>query len=105
MSILQSYTLLDWSQLGVSIASVVLGLIIGYQAYRGFRRNDSRSMQFLSLGLILLTAVPFTLSFTATLAIRLEPSLAGIQQELFLVVRLIQFVGLACITYSLYEKP
>ncbi len=105
MNILQSYTLLDWSQLGVSIASVVLGLIIGYQAYRGFRRNDSRSMQFLSLGLILLTAVPFTLSFTTTLAIRLEPSLANIQQELFLVVRLIQFVGLAFITYSLYEKP
>lgn len=105
MTLLQSYTLLDWSQLGVSIGSVILGLIIGYQAYRGFRRNDSRSMQFLSLGLILLTAVPFTLSFATTLAIRLEPSLLDIQREVFLIVRFIQFAGLACITYSLYEKP
>ena len=103
--VLQNYTLLDWSQLGISIASVVLGLVIGYQAYRGFRRNDSRSMQFLSLGLIFLTAVPFTLSFATTLAIRFEPELASVQREVFLVVRFIQFVGLVCLTYSLYEKP
>lgn len=105
MTPLQSYTLVDWGVLAVSIGSVVLGLIIGWQAWRGFRRNDNRSMQFLSLGLILLTAIPFTLSFTTTLAIRLEPSLREIQGELFLVVRLIQFAGLACITYSLYKKP
>lgn len=103
--VLQSYTPLDWGVLAVSIASVVLGLIIGYQAYRGFRRNDSRSMQYLSLGLIFLTAVPFTLSFTGTLVMRVEPELAAYQQELFFAVRIIQFVGLAFITYSLYEKP
>lgn len=103
--ILQSYTLLDWGVLAVSIASVVLGLIVGYQAYRGFRRNDSRAMQYLSIGLILLTAVPFTLSFTGTLAMRLEPGLVSIRREFNLVVRIIQFAGLAFITYSLYEKP
>jgi predicted anti-sigma-YlaC factor YlaD len=100
-----TYTLLDWGTLAVSVASVALGLVIGYQAYRGFRRNDSRSMQYLSLGLILLTAVPFTLTFGVTLLVRVEPSLASVQEQIFFVVRLIQFAGLALITVSLYEKP
>lgn len=100
-----TYTLLDWGVLAVSVASVALGLVIGYQAYRGFRRNDSRPMQFLSLGLILLTAVPFTLSFAGTFVFRLRPDLAAIQPQFQFLVRIIQFLGLGCITYSLYKKP
>lgn len=100
-----TYTLLDWGVLGVSVASVVLGLIIGYQAYRGFRRNDSRSMQYLSVGLILLTAVPFTLSFTGTFVIYFQPDLADFQRQFQFLVRVIMFLGLVFLTVSLYEKP
>ncbi len=100
-----TYTLLDWSVLAVSVASVALGLVIGYQAYRGFRRNDSRSMQYLSIGLILLTAVPFTLSFTGTLVLYFQPDLTAFQREFQLLVRLIMFLGLVFLTVSLYEKP
>jgi hypothetical protein len=100
-----SYTPLDWGTLAVSVTSVVLGLAIGYQAYRGFRRNDSRSMQYLSLGLILLTAVPFTLSFAITLAGNLQPDIAVYQRELLFFARLSQLGGLVFITYSLYERP
>jgi hypothetical protein len=99
-----AYSPLDWGVLAVSLASVLLGLFIGYQAYRGFRRNDSRPMQFLSLGLILLTAVPFTMSFVGTAVFRFVPDLAALQDPLFLVVRLIQFGGLAAIAYSLYRE-
>jgi len=103
--IVEGYTTLDWALLAISVGSVVLGLVIGYQAYRGFRRNDSRAMQFLSLGLILLTAVPFTLSFGITALMQLRPELTEFRSGLILLTRTIQLVGLACITYSLYEKP
>jgi hypothetical protein len=98
-------SLLYWVEVAVAVASVVLGLVIGYQAYRGFRRNDNRSMQYLSLGLIFLTAVPFTLSFVGTLLISLQPAVAYLERYVLAVSRLIQLVGLGCITYSLYEKP
>ena len=100
-----SYTLLEWSILVISVASVALGLVIGYQAYRGFRRNDSRPMQYLSLGLILLTAIPFTLSFAGTLIIYFQPDLAAFRPEFQLLVRVIMFLGLVFLTISLYEKP
>jgi hypothetical protein len=96
--------LLSVAVLGVSLGSVVLGLVVGYQAYRGFRRNDSHAMRLLSAGLILLTAIPFTLTFLTTLVIRLDPALAGFRQPAFLVAQALQFAGLAFITYSLYER-
>jgi hypothetical protein len=98
-------TLLYWIEVGVAVASVILGLVIGYQAYRGFRRNNSRSMQYLSLGLIFLTAVPFTLSFVGTLVISFQPAFADLERYLLAASRIIQLAGLGCITYSLYEKP
>ncbi len=98
-------SILYWVEVAVAVASVLLGLVIGYQAYRGFRRNDSRSMQYLSLGLIFLTAVPFTLSFVGTLVISFRPALASLERYLLTTSRAIQLVGLVFITYSLYKKP
>jgi hypothetical protein len=98
-------SLLYWVEVAVAVASVILGLVIGYQAYRGFRRNDSRAMQYLSLGLIFLTAVPFTLSFVGTLVISVQPAFAELERYLLAASRLIQLAGLGFITYSLYEKP
>ncbi len=100
-----SYGAMDWAILATSFGLIVLGLVIGVQAYRGFRRNDSRPMQYLSIGLILLTAVPFTLSFAGTLLISVRPEFAAYRRPLTLVAQLLQFGGLALITYSLYKKP
>lgn len=100
-----TYTPLDWAILATSLGLIVLGLVIGVQAYRGFRRNDSRPMQYLSIGLILLTAVPFVITFAGTLATSLEPGLARYRRHLTLVAQFLQFTGLALITYSLYKKP
>jgi len=41
------------------ILSVIIGVFIAYQAYRGYRRNDSRPMLFIALGFVLVLAVPF----------------------------------------------
>ncbi|QPV65026.1 hypothetical protein I7X12_04355 [Halosimplex litoreum] len=99
------YTAAQFGAVLVSLGSTVLGLVVGYQAYRGFRRNDSRSMRYLSVGLVLLTAVSFSLAFFGTLLLRLQVLPAAVGDPLRLVVRLLQFAGLAFITYSLYSRP
>lgn len=89
----------------VSLASTAVGLFIGYQAYRGFRRHQSTAMQYLSIGLILLTAVTNTAAFVGSALLRygvLEP---GLQSPFTLTVRLLQLAGLLCIAYSLYKRP
>jgi hypothetical protein len=40
----------------------VVGGFVAYQAYRGYRRNDSQAMLSLSIGILLLTTVPFLLT-------------------------------------------
>ncbi|WP_179264478.1 DUF7521 family protein [Natrinema halophilum] len=43
------------------VLSALIGLFIAYQAYRGYRRNDSRPMLFIAVGFALALAVPFLL--------------------------------------------
>lgn len=89
----------------VVLGNVALGLVIGYQAYRGFRRHESGPMRYLSIGLILLTAIAYSLAFFGWLAIRFGPLPESFGEPLGLVYRLIQFSGLAFITFSLYKRP
>lgn len=52
----------DWAiafQQVTQILSVVIGVFIAYQAYRGYQRNNSRPMFFIALGFVLVLAVPF----------------------------------------------
>ncbi|MFB6121882.1 MAG: hypothetical protein ABEJ78_00285 [Haloferacaceae archaeon] len=82
-------------------ASAVIGLYIGYQAYRGLRRNDERSMRWLSIGMILLFGLTYTLAVggQGLLAFRVVP--IHLQNVVRLLVRLTQLAGLVCIAYSL----
>lgn len=89
----------------VSFLSTVLGLFVGYQAYRGFRRHQSTSMRYLSVGLILLTAVTFTAAFVGSALLQYAVIDPGFRQPFTLVVRVCQFLGLLCIAYSLYRRP
>lgn len=89
----------------MAFASTVLGLFVGYQAYRGFRRNASRSMRYLSVGLVLLTAVTFTAAFLGSVLLRYGVLASDYREPFTLVVRTLQFVGLAFIAYSLYARP
>ncbi|WP_311174121.1 DUF7521 family protein [Halobellus ordinarius] len=85
----------------LATASAVVGLYIGYQAYRGLRRNDERSMRWLSVGMILLFGLTYLLAVTGQglLAFRVIP--ISLQNAVRLLVRLTQLVGLVCIAYSL----
>jgi len=95
---------LEFAVAVVALVSTVLGLLVGYQAYRGFRRNDSPRMRYISAGLILLTAIPYTVSFVGTLLIRLDLLAAAMRSPIGLVARLVQLCGLVCLVYALYAR-
>lgn len=49
------------------LASVCIGLVVAYYAYRGYRRNESRPMLFLASGFVLAFAVPFSVLVVYTI--------------------------------------
>ena len=76
---------------------VVLGTLIAYQAYRGYRRNDSRRMLFVAAGFVLITigeVIQGVLFEFFTFPV-LE---AGLPASLFVVA------GLCSILYALYAR-
>ena len=88
--------------LAVTLGALMLGLFIAFQAYRGYRRNQSRRMLFLALGLALLTVAPFALSLTVTFAgQRLGLGSRVYTYWLPLATRLVEIAGLGSILYSL----
>ena len=88
--------------LTVTLGALLLGLFIAFQAYRGYRRNRSRRMLFLALGLVLLTVAPFALSLVVTFAgQRLGVGSRVYTYWLPLATRLVEIVGLGSILYSL----
>ncbi|AHF99486.1 hypothetical protein HALLA_12515 [Halostagnicola larsenii XH-48] len=84
----------------LTVASLFLvalvGTLIAYQAYRGYRRNDSTSMLYLSIGLLLLTAFPFLINILITTLI--SPS----QVVTVFFENTSRLLGLLAIMYSLY---
>ena len=84
----------------LSVASLFLvalfGTLIAYQAYRGYRRNEARSMLYLAIGLLLLTLCPFMLNVAVTTLVGPERIVIALLEN---VSRLL---GLVSITYSLY---
>lgn len=91
--------------LALTLAALVLGLIIVFQAYRGYRRHDSEPMLYLATGLFLLTVVPFVISVAFTsIASAFEFGPLAFTYGLPIVSRLVELVGLGCIVYSLYVQ-
>jgi hypothetical protein len=86
---------------GAATGSAVVGLYIGYHAYRGLRRHDEPSMRYLSAGMVLLFGVTYVLALAGQglIAFRVVP--IDLQNAVRLVVRTVQLAGLVCIAYSL----
>lgn len=81
---------------GYELVGAVLGVVIAYLAYRGYRRNDSRPMLFVSLGFALALGVPLLLT-VAYLAL----PVSGLQVAMQLVTQTVEITGLLCIIYGL----
>lgn len=54
-------TALDTLALAVSGLTALVGLFVAYQAYRGYRRNDSPTMRALAVGIAFIAVGPFVL--------------------------------------------
>ncbi len=88
--------------LAVTVIAMALGLFIAFQAYRGYRRNASRRMLLLAVGLTLLTVVPFAVSIVAaSIGHQLGFGSRVYTYYLPITSRLIEIGGLGCILYSL----
>lgn len=77
------------------VLSALLGVLIAYQAYRGYRRNDSRPMLFVAVGFVLALAVPFAL---LVVFVVLPASATTV---IAVLTQLSQVLGLLAILYAL----
>jgi hypothetical protein len=82
--------------------SALVGLYIGYQAYRGLRRNDEPAMRYLSVGMIILFGVTYLLAVLGQGLIAFHIVTLSFQDVFRLLVRVLQLVGLSLIGYSLH---
>jgi hypothetical protein len=73
----------------------IVGTYVSWLAYRGYRRNDSRPMAFLALGIFLLTVLP------AIASLGVGPLLGATDAKALLAASLSQLGGLVSIHYSL----
>ncbi|MFA1610538.1 DUF7521 family protein [Halobellus rubicundus] len=96
--------LVDWLIVALALGSTLVGGYVGYQAYRGYRRHDSRTMRALSLGLLLLTTVAFSIAFVGSVLLREGYLDLRYQRPLTLVTRTLQFLGVLLIAYSLHAR-
>lgn len=87
--------------LAATLIATALGLLIVFQAYRGYRRNNSRRMLYLAAGLGLIIVAPFALSLVFTLLVPDAELLMS--YGLPLGSRLLEISGLGLIIYSLYR--
>lgn len=84
----------EYATLGATLAVLLLGAYVGYQAYRGYRRNDNRPILFLGLGIFLVTTVR-QLAAVATFVV------AGDEPLVLLVVFFgVSITGLVSVLYA-----
>ena len=78
----------------VTAAVLILGAYVGYQAYRGYRRNGDRALLFLGAGLALVTTVRQLLSVGSYLIVGESPLV------LLVVFFGVSVAGLASVLYA-----
>lgn len=99
-----SYSAVELAAGFMATVASLLGLFIGYLAFRALRRHGGKQMRYLSLGMVILFGVTYAVAIVgqSLISIRVLPLL---YQNLFrLLVRTLQVVGLTFITYSLWSS-
>jgi hypothetical protein len=82
---------------GINVVTGIVGFLITYYAYRGWRRNDSRAMFYIAVGFALTVGIPFALFVPVALLQLGESVLVA-----FSVVRnVVTLLGLLSILYAL----
>lgn len=88
------------------VVVVILGLAISGRAYQGYRRNESRPMLLLAIGMLLITVIPtlaeiivipwFVARYTAPGAGAISASLT--------ISRVCEAIGIGVLIYSLHSR-
>ncbi|TYT63953.1 DUF7521 family protein [Natrialba swarupiae] len=91
----------ELAMLGINFLKGILGFVIAYIAYRGYRRNESRPMLYLSTGFVLVLGVPFVFFVVAISLVGAIGPVAVLEQGVVAVAELSQVIGLLVIVYAL----
>ena len=90
---------------GLSVVVALLGFVVGYVAYRGYRRNGSLPMLFTAAGFLFVFWAPgaLTVGFLALDAtVQFAPDVEGSVETAFrFAAEISRIVGLLCILYGL----
>lgn len=84
----------EYATVAATAAVLLLGAYVGYQAYRGYRRNDNRPVLLLGVGIFLATTVRQLASVLAYLVV---PENAVLLLVVFFGVSI---AGLASVLYA-----
>ena len=79
----------------LGLASALLGAFVAWTAYRGYRRNESRPMLFLAVGVVFLTTIPFVLAHV------IDQLTAATDATVLLAITVCHLVGLVAVVTSL----
>lgn len=82
--------------LAYELLGAALGVFIAYLAYRGYRRNRSRPMLFVSLGFALALGVPLAVTL-AYVALPVPGGRVAVQ----ILIQTFEIAGLLCIVHGL----
>lgn len=91
---------------GAGILVVVLGLAISWRAFQGYRRNQSRPMLLLAIGMFLITVLP-TLSELIVVpwfVARYFAPDTGATSLMLTISRVCEAIGIGVIIYSLHSR-
>ena len=89
----------------LNLLTTVLGLVVAYIAFQGYRRSRSRPMLFVAVGFVLVFWTPVLL-FASFLILpeiaRIAPDALGLADFVFGVAGSVsELIGLLCILYGL----
>jgi hypothetical protein len=82
--------------LAYELVGAALGVFIAYIAYRGYRRNRSRAMLFVSVGFALALGIPLALT-----VVYVALPVTGFRVAVQIVNQSFEVAGLLCIIYGL----
>jgi len=96
------FSRLDWFVTIVKVVALFFGMYIVYLAYKGYRRNSSRPLLFVSIGFALITAATVLEGILYVFIAPLSDPISNLLLALFLSTT-ITVIGFVAILYSIYS--
>lgn len=88
---------------GLGVLVIILGIILVWRAYQGARRNDSRSMLLLAIGLLFITVFPSVATMTLSFVAQYLTSTTPIEYTI-IAYRASEVLGIGILLYSIHTR-